>query len=118
VVVVTLNASAASRGWNGAKDRLEAYADFGRRRCAIALWCPHDASVQPMALLASNLSARPAVLDSFSHFPHIKYTVGSYISRVVRQVPTTTTEVIAPETVSISSEGLCLYCQHKNSLLG
>jgi len=58
MVVVTLNASAASREWNGAKDRLEAYADFGRRRCAIALWCPHDASVQPMALLASNLSAR------------------------------------------------------------
>jgi hypothetical protein len=25
VVVVTLNASAASRGWNGAKDRLAAY---------------------------------------------------------------------------------------------
>ena len=31
---------------------------FGRRWYAIALWCPHDASVQPMALLASNLSAR------------------------------------------------------------
>jgi hypothetical protein len=27
VVVVTLNASAASRGWNGAKDRLAAYAN-------------------------------------------------------------------------------------------
>jgi hypothetical protein len=26
---------------------------------------------------------RPAVLDSFSHFPHISGTVGSYISRVV-----------------------------------
>src|SRR5215472_14773441 len=42
-------------------------------------------------------SPRPAVLDSFSHFSHIKYTVGSYISRVVLQVPTTTTttEVIS-----------------------
>ena len=27
MVVVTLNASAASRGWNGAKDRLAAYAN-------------------------------------------------------------------------------------------
>src|SRR5262245_60219618 len=31
VVVITLNASAAFRGRNGAKDRLEAYADGSRR---------------------------------------------------------------------------------------
>jgi hypothetical protein len=30
---------------------------FDRRRHAIALWCPHDASVQPMALLARRLGA-------------------------------------------------------------
>ena len=60
--------------------------------------------------------ARPAVLDSFSHFPHINIRLVHILCS--RQVPARRPNQLAPEIVSISSEGLCLYCQHKNSLLG
>src|SRR5215510_14724813 len=35
-----------------------------------------------------------------------------------RQVPVRRPNQLAPEIVSVSSEGLCLYCQPKDSLLG
>src|SRR5215467_14885796 len=35
-----------------------------------------------------------------------------------RQVPAPRPNQLAPEIVSVSSEGLCLDCRHKNSLLG
>ena len=60
--------------------------------------------------------ARPAVLDSFSHFPHINIRLVHILCS--RQVPARRPNQLAPEIVSISSEGLCLYCQHKNSLIG
>src|SRR5215470_11120124 len=62
--------------------------------------------------------ARPAVLDSFSHFPHINTRLVHIYIACSRQVPARRTNQLAPEIVSVSSEGLCLYCQHTNSLLG
>src|SRR4029453_11443362 len=46
--------------------------------------------------------ARPAVLDSFSHFPHIN-TRFVHIYR--RQVPARRPNQLAPEIMSVSSEG-------------
>jgi hypothetical protein len=57
------------------------------------------------------------VLDSFSHFPHTNKQL-VHISRVVGRYHYDDLNQLTPEIVSISSEGLCLYCQYKNSLLG
>src|SRR5262249_15513931 len=62
--------------------------------------------------------ARPAVLHSFSHFPHVNARLVHIYIACSRQVPARRPNQLAPEIVSVSSEGLCLYCQHKNSLLG
>jgi hypothetical protein len=60
--------------------------------------------------------ALPAVLDSFSHVPHVKTLLVQYIARS-RQAPPRRLNQLAPEIVSTSPEGLCLYCEYKNSLL-
>src|SRR5262245_4887776 len=62
--------------------------------------------------------ARPAVLHSFSHFLHVNARLVHIYIACSRQVPARRPNQLAPEIVSVSSEGLCLYCQHKNSLLG
>src|SRR5215472_2628400 len=50
--------------------------------------------------------ARPAVLDSFSHFPHINTRLVHIYIACSRQVPARRPNQSAPEIVSISSEGL------------
>src|SRR5215813_1346576 len=50
--------------------------------------------------------ARPVVLDSFSHFPHINTQLVHIYIACSRQVPARRPNQLAPEIVSISSEGL------------
>ena len=57
------------------------------------------------------------VLDSFSRHPHISTRL-VHIIACSRQVPPRRLNQSAPEILSISSEGLYLHCQYKNSLLG
>ena len=57
------------------------------------------------------------VLDNFSRYPHIVHGWFIYIA-CSRQVPPRRLNQSAPEIVSISSEGLYLHCEYKNSLLG
>jgi hypothetical protein len=59
--------------------------------------------------------ALPASLDSFSHFPHVSTRLVHIACS--RQVPPRRLNQLAPEIVSTSPEGLCLYCEYKNSLL-
>src|SRR5215471_14978298 len=48
----------------------------------------------------------------------VVFAAGKLAWTCSRQVPSRRPNQLAPEIVSVSSEGLCLYCQHKNSLLG
>ena len=61
---------------------------------------------------------RGRVLDSFSHFLHINARL-VHICRVQSARTAMASEPISSaEIVCISSEGLCLRCQYRNSLLG
>ena len=59
--------------------------------------------------------ALPALLDSFSHFPHINTRLVHIACS--RQVPPRRLNQLAPEIVSAFPEWLCLCSQYKNSLL-